>query len=53
MGNLFDETVQVTGLTALQLNIGNESVTGEINAGWGGFPWGENYFWMVSLVMFF
>jgi len=41
-GNLFDETVQVTGLTALQLNIGDESVTGEINAGWGGGPWGEN-----------
>lgn len=41
-GNLFDETVQVTGVTALQLNIGNESVTGEINAGWGGSAWGEN-----------
>ena len=40
--NLFAETVQLTGLTALQFNIGNESVTGEINAGWGGGPWGEN-----------
>ena len=41
-GNLLDETVQVTGLTALQTFTGNETPTGEINSGWGRQGWNIN-----------
>ena len=46
-GNLSDTLVNVTG-SQLQTNIGEESITEEINTGWGRKTWNNNEGWGIA-----